>query len=131
MLKTCDVELQERIRLAPGQLIATRIKRARKTAGPAGTSLSHDKFGELIGGVTRQHLIKLEQAKHRPRAETLTKIAAASGRDIDWFLDPEVDPSPFPDELDASGGDAGRADRRAGQPAKQGSGSGAARKLAA
>ena len=82
-------ELQERIRLAPGQLIATRIKRARKP-------LSHDQFGAKVG-TSRQHLIKLEQAKHRPRAEMLLRIARESGHDVDWFLDPEVDPSPFPE----------------------------------
>lgn len=87
-----DEELQERIRLAPGQLIATRIKRARKTA-----ELSHDKLGELCGGVSRQHLIRLEQARHRPRAEMLRRIAEATGRSVDWFLDPDVDPSPFPE----------------------------------
>jgi transcriptional regulator with XRE-family HTH domain len=86
-------ELQERIRLAPGQLIATRIKRARKQA-----ELSHDRLGALIGGVTRQHLIKLEKAQHRPRADMLTRIAEATGRPVDWFVDPEVDPSPFPDD---------------------------------
>lgn len=88
--------LQERIRLAPGPLIGARIRRARKEA-----SLSHDKLGDKLGGVTRQHLIKLEKAQHRPRAEMLTRIAEATGREIDWFLDPEVDPSPFPDELAA------------------------------
>lgn len=86
-------ELQERIRLAPGQLIAARIRRARKER-----DLSHDALGALIGGVSRQHLIKLEQAKHRPRADMLSRIADATGRETDWFLDPEVDPSPFPAE---------------------------------
>lgn len=84
--------LQEKIRLAPGALIAARIKRARRDA-----RLSHDKLGEVIGGVSRQHLIKLEQAKHRPRADMLQRIAEATGREVDWFLDPEMDPSPFPD----------------------------------
>lgn len=85
--------LQEQIRLAPLPLIAARIRRARREM-----DLSHDKFGELLGGVTRQHLIKLEKARHRPRVEMLTKIAQASGREVGWFLDPEVDPSPFPAE---------------------------------
>lgn len=85
-------QLQERIRLAPGELIAARIRRARREL-----DLSHDKFGHLLGGVTRQHLIKLEKAQHRPRAEMLTKIAEASGREVDWFIDPAMDPSPFPD----------------------------------
>jgi transcriptional regulator with XRE-family HTH domain len=92
-----DLEvLQERIRLAPGPLIGSRIRRARKEA-----ELSHDRLGNKLGGVTRQHIIKLEKAQHRPLAEMLTKIAEATGRAVDWFLDPEVDPSPFPDELAA------------------------------
>jgi transcriptional regulator with XRE-family HTH domain len=92
-------ELQERIRVAPGQLIATRIKRARKTA-----ELTLDHLGEQCGGVTRQHLIKLEKGIHRPRAAMLTRIAEATGRDIDWFLDPSIDPSPFPGGDGAGGG---------------------------
>lgn len=92
LVKVTD-DLQDRIRLAPGLLIAARIKRARKEAG-----LTHDALGEVLGGVTRQHLIKLEKGQHRPKADMLARIAAATGREIDWFLDPEVDPSPFPDE---------------------------------
>jgi transcriptional regulator with XRE-family HTH domain len=88
--------LQERIRLAPGALIAARIRRARRESGENGKVVSHDKFGQIVG-TSRQHLIKLEKAKHRPRAEMLLKIAEASGRPVDWFLDPEVDPSPFPE----------------------------------
>lgn len=83
--------LQERIRLAPGLLIAARIRRARKTM-----DLSHDKFGALAG-TSRQHLIKLEKGLHRPGPEMLLRISEASGRVVDWFLDPEMDPSPFPD----------------------------------
>ena len=83
-------ELQERIRLTDGHLIAARIRRARRQAG-----LSHDRLGEAIGGVTRQHLIKLEKARHRPRPEMLTKIAEATGRQVEWFLDPDAEPSPF------------------------------------
>jgi transcriptional regulator with XRE-family HTH domain len=90
-------ELQERIRLAPGQLIATRIKRARRTARPLPPVLTLDQLGELCGGVTRQHLIKLEKGLHRPRAAMLLRIAEATGREVDWFLDPAIDPSPFPD----------------------------------
>ncbi len=83
-------ELQEQIRLAPGALIAGRIRRARKEA-----DLSHDALGELMGGVSRSHLIKLEKAQHRPGAGMLTRIAEATGRQVEWFLDPELDPSPF------------------------------------
>lgn len=89
-MQTVD-ELQEQIRQAPAQLIAARIRRARKAA-----AMSHDRLGEAIGGVTRQHLIKLEKGQHRPRAEMLTRIADATAREVGWFLDPEVDPSPFP-----------------------------------
>ena len=85
--------LQERIRLAAGPLIAGRIRRARRQAG-----LSHDKLGEAIGGVSRQHLIKLEKAKHRPRADMLARIAQATGKPIDYFLNAEAgEPNPFPD----------------------------------
>lgn len=87
-----EVPLQERIRLAPGQLIASRIRRARRDAG-----LSHDRLGAEIGGVTRQHLIKLEKAKHRPRADMLARIAEATGRPLEFFLVEEAgDPNPFP-----------------------------------
>jgi transcriptional regulator with XRE-family HTH domain len=81
--------LQERIRKAPGDLIARKIKQARKEAG-----LSHDTLGERLGGVSRQHLIKLEKAVHRPRAALLLSISEETSRDVDWFLAPEVDPGP-------------------------------------
>lgn len=85
--------LQEQIRLAPGALIASRIRRARRDAG-----LSHDRLGEAIGGVTRQHLIKLEKATHRPRAEMLQRIADATGKPLDFFLVEEAgEPNPFPE----------------------------------
>jgi transcriptional regulator with XRE-family HTH domain len=93
-----DEQLQERIRQAPAQLIATRIKRARKTSEPQPQGLTHDQLGEKMGGVTRQHLIKLEKAVHRPRADTLRKIGEATGRQVEWFLDESMDPSPFPEE---------------------------------
>lgn len=87
------IDLDELLRNAPLPLIAARIRRARRGAG-----LSHDRLGERMGGVTRQHLIKLEKGKHRPRLETLALIAKATSRETSWFLDPEVDPSPFPDD---------------------------------
>jgi len=87
-------ELQERIRLAAGPLIAARIRRARRQTG-----MSHDRLGETIGGVSRQHLIKLEKAKHRPRADMLRKIAEATGKPVDYFLVEEAgEPNPFPAE---------------------------------
>ncbi len=84
------LSLEDKIKNAPLALIAARIKRARKP-------LSHDRLAERVG-TSRQHLIKLEKGKHRPRAEMLVRIADATGREIDWFVDPEVDPSPFPAE---------------------------------
>ena len=44
----------------------------------------------------RPNLIGLEQGKHRPRLKTLLRIAEGTERDPRWFVDPEVDPSPFP-----------------------------------
>src|SRR5689334_215772 len=73
--------LQERITAAPKTLIATKIKQARVES-----QLSHDRLGERVG-VLRQHLIKLEQGKHRPGAPLLARIADATGRDPDWFLE--------------------------------------------
>jgi transcriptional regulator with XRE-family HTH domain len=94
MQGTQDTDLlQERIRLAAGPLIAARIRRARRQAG-----LSHDRLGEAIGGVSRQHLIKLEKAQHRPRADMLARIADATSKPVDYFLDAEAgEPNPFPD----------------------------------
>ena len=56
--------------------------------------------GEVFLAVQAQdvHLIKLEKGDHRPTIEMLARIAEATGRDLRWFVDPEVDPSPFPAE---------------------------------
>ena len=86
-------DLKEMIRLAPLPLIAARVRRARKESG-----LSHDEIGRRMGGVLRQTLIKWESAKHRPGDELLTRYAEATGRPVEWFLDPDVDPSPFQEE---------------------------------
>lgn len=80
------------LRDAPLPLIAARVKRARKTAG-----LSHDRLGERCG-MYRANLIKLEKGLHRPRLVTLERIASATDRDVRWFLDPEAEPNPFPDD---------------------------------
>jgi transcriptional regulator with XRE-family HTH domain len=95
---TLTPEHHEQLRLASLALLGARIKEAR-----LGAKLSHDRLGERLGGVSRQHLIKLEQAKHRPRLETLARIAEATGRDLGWFLAPEVgqSPGPFPDRAAA------------------------------
>lgn len=91
--RTDREELERLLRDAPLPLVASRIKRARKLTG-----LSHDKLGELAGGIHRSNLIGLEKGKHRPRLETVERLAEATGRDVRWFVDPEVDPSPFPVE---------------------------------
>lgn len=81
--------LKEQIHQADLQLIAGRIRKARRTA-----DLSLDKLAESVG-TSRQHLISLEKARHRPRVEMLSRIAEATGRHVEWFLDPDRDPSPF------------------------------------
>ncbi len=81
--------LAEKIKDAPLRLIAARIKRARREA-----ELTLDTLGEQVG-TSRHHLIRLEKGQHRPRADMLTRIAEATGHEVQWFLDPEVDPSPF------------------------------------
>ena len=83
--------LQEQIRRAPADLLASRIRRARRTSASVQTL---DRLAAAVES-SRQHLIKLEKGLHRPRAETLTKIAEATGRSVEWFLDPDLDPSPF------------------------------------
>lgn len=84
--------LSQRIHEAPLRLIATRIKRARKSSDAS----TLDKLAAAVG-TSRHHLIRLEKAEHRPRPEMLTKIAEATGKPVEWFLNPDLDPSPFPD----------------------------------
>jgi transcriptional regulator with XRE-family HTH domain len=94
---TLNEELERLLRDAPLPMIAARVKRARKTKG-----WSHDSLGEACG-MYRANLIRLEQGKHRPRIATLERIADATGKDLRWFIDPELDPSPFPaDEQEAA-----------------------------
>lgn len=83
-------ELRELLRLAPLKFIARRVKRARESSG-----LSHDSIGERMGGTYRQTLISWEKAEHRPGLDLLTKYAEATRRQVEWFLDPDIDPSPF------------------------------------
>lgn len=79
---------------APLPLIGARIRRARRALG-----LSHDALGDLMGGVTRQHLIKLEKGRHRPGLEMLLRIAEATGKSVEFFLIEEAgEPNPFPAE---------------------------------
>lgn len=92
-------DLKEMIRLAPLPLIAARVRRARKESG-----LSHDEIGRRMRPeepVLRQTLIKWESAKHRPGDDLLSRYAEATARDVEWFLNPDIDPSPFPHEVAA------------------------------
>lgn len=87
-------ELRSLLRLAPLPLVAARMRRARRALG-----LSHDKLGERMGGVTRQHLIKLEKARHRPSIEMLIRYAEATEKPVEYFLVEEAgEPNPFPGE---------------------------------
>lgn len=55
-----------------------------------------------MGGVTRQHLIKLEKARHRPGPEMLLRVAEATGRPVEYFLVEEAgEPNPFPGDAAA------------------------------
>ena len=83
------LELKTRIHQSDLRLISSRIRKARRSA-----DLSLDKLAERVG-TSRQHLINLEKARHRPRLDMLSKIAEATGRQVEWFLDPDLDPSPF------------------------------------
>lgn len=92
-----DRDLEKLRRDAPLPLIAARIRRARKDLG-----LSHDDFVARTEGLYRPNLIGYEKGKHRPTLATIQKIAEASGKDARWFVDPELDPSPFQDERKAA-----------------------------
>ena len=94
-------DLKEMIRLASLPLIAARVRRARKDSG-----LSHDEIGRRMGAIApslerailRQTLIKWEGTKHRPDEDLLRRYAEATGRPVEWFLDPDLDPSPFQED---------------------------------
>lgn len=90
-------ELEERLKHAPLPLVAARVKRARKELQPR---ISHDEIGRRMRPeepVLRQTLINWEAMKFRPSLELLTRYAEATGRQVEWFFDPDVDPSPFPE----------------------------------
>lgn len=83
----------ELLRRAPLELIAGRIRAARKDA-----DLSLDSLASLAH-TSRQHLINLEHARHRPRLDMLGAIATATGVDLDYFLaEVEDATAPFRDE---------------------------------
>ena len=90
------MEIAVRIQDAPLKMIAGRIRRARRDA-----ELSLDRLGEMVG-TSRHHLIRLEKGQHRPRAEMLTRIAEATEKPLDWFVDPEAGDNPFQSEETAA-----------------------------
>lgn len=95
-METTDVS--ELLRQAPLRLIAARIRKARKTAGPDGGKLSLDELA-AAAGTSRQHLINLEHARSRPRAPMLERIAEATSRPVDFFLVGGAgEPDPFLEE---------------------------------
>lgn len=73
--------LEDRIKALPHYRIAARLREARADRG-----YSHDQLGARAGGVSRQHLIKLEQAQHKPKAAMLERLAEALDLPVDWFL---------------------------------------------
>lgn len=90
-----DEELRRRLKGASLELIAARVRRARRTA-----DLSHDAITQRMEAIDgertfRQTLIGWERQDHRPSLELLTKYAEATNRHVEWFLDPDLDPSPF------------------------------------
>lgn len=96
-MRTLEAPNGERERLErllkdiPLPLLAARIKQARAEA-----DISHDRLGELAGGMYRQNLINLEKGKNRPRLSTLRRIAEATEKSVDWFLDQPPGDLPFP-----------------------------------
>jgi transcriptional regulator with XRE-family HTH domain len=47
--------------------------------------LTLDELANMVGS-SRQHLIKLESGQHRPRADTLRRLASALDLSPEWFL---------------------------------------------
>lgn len=109
-----ETELSDIIRRTSGDLIASRIRQARRENG-----YSHDQLGERMGGVSRQHLIKLEQAKHRPGEAMLTRIAEATGRSVEWFLVAEDSPFPVNNGSNLTRSSSGESENSSSPPQKE------------
>lgn len=88
LTKTEVAELEELLRTASLKEIAERIKFAH-------VGMSHDKLASLCG-IQRPNLIAYEKTRRRPTLRSILRIAEATGRDPRWFVDPEVEMSPFP-----------------------------------
>lgn len=71
--------------------VGHRIKAARDAAG-----MSQEQLADLIG-VTRNTIYNLESESTKPKADTLYRIAQATGKPLDWFFqDPARPMSLFP-----------------------------------
>lgn len=74
---------------AQRERVGRKIRAARRGAG-----LSHDRLAAKVG-TSRQHLIKLEKGQHLAGTALLERIAAETGRTVEWFAsedDEESDP---------------------------------------
>lgn len=93
------VDLERELRQADLKVVSARIRKARREAVIEGEAepvrLSHDTLVARMGRSSRQHLILLERGEHRPGIELLTAIAEATGHAVEWFVNPDLDPSPF------------------------------------
>lgn len=84
-----EEQLQRVIHAAPLALIAARVRRGRRLA-----SLTQVELAEVVGISPRQ-VIRYEKGESRPSATTLLRIAEATGRRVEWFTNPDLEPSPF------------------------------------
>lgn len=65
--------------------LARRIRSARTGAG-----LSQERLADAIG-TSRRHVIRWENAEHRPSPTYIARIAEATGEAVDFFDDDEDD----------------------------------------
>jgi transcriptional regulator with XRE-family HTH domain len=83
-------------------MLGSRIRQARKIAG-----LTQEQLAEKAD-INRVTVAVLESGKNAPSAETLWRIAQATGQTVDWFHDgtaeemapppaPAAQPTPQPD----------------------------------
>lgn len=64
--------------------LGARIKKARFSAGMTQAALAR------ATGVSERNIVRWENDQHAPRFEHVAAIAAATGRDVDYFTAPEL-----------------------------------------
>ena len=69
--------------------VGKRIREKRKEYG-----LSREKLGNLIGGITKQHIYRIEKGKQIMSAEILCKISIVLNVSADWLLFGDKEKSP-------------------------------------